>query len=353
MDAAPLYSICVPQYGRSEHFIAALRSFAAQNFRDFEVVVSDGGSPDGGIERVRAELQALGLRHVLSVSPERLRYDANLRRAIGLSSGRWCVLMGNDDGCSDADALGDLAAAIASHQPVAAAYTNYRELPHGRVFRRAQATAVVGEGEAAAIAGYRSFAFVSGVVLDGPRARALATDQVDGSEMYQMYLVAALLAEGGRLLGVDRVCIDKDLQVPGASVESFRTAARADADAFIAKPLPMVRLADTVLLGIKAGAGAPAAARAVWPVARQLYRYTFPFWAVEWRRALPLRHALRMYFKLRPSQVLAGHRLPFPRRMQLWFDWSLRGLVGVCMPVRVFDRLQPYLYRLAKRGSSA
>lgn len=52
-QSSPLFSICVPQYERTDHFIAALGTFAAQRFRDFEVVVSDGGSRDGGIEYAR------------------------------------------------------------------------------------------------------------------------------------------------------------------------------------------------------------------------------------------------------------------------------------------------------------
>lgn len=221
-DTAPYFSICVPQYERTEHFIAALRTFAAQRFRDFEVVVSDGGSADGGADRIGGELERLGLRHVFSISPERLRYDANLRRAIAMSSGRWCLLMGNDDGLADPDVLGEIAEALRKHSQAATAITNYREVASGRLFRRASTTGIVDAGVDGAVRHYRSFAFVSGVVLDGPGARALESSEVDGSEMYQMYVAAALMSAGGGHLQIDRVCVDKDLVVPGLEVDSFR-----------------------------------------------------------------------------------------------------------------------------------
>lgn len=346
----PFFSICVPQYERTDHFIAALGTFAAQRFRDFEVVVSDGGSGDGGIDRVRRELERLGLRHVFSVSPERLRYDANLRRAIAMSSGRWCLLMGNDDGLADPDALGAIAEALERHAPVSTAITNYREVDSGKLYRRASTTGIVDAGVDGAVKHYRSFAFVSGLVLDGPGARALDSTVVDGSEMYQMYLAAALLSAGGRHLHVDRVCVDKDLVVPGLEVDSFRSHARSDADAFVARPLPLVHLARTVLAGIHRGAGDQAAQRVAFRVAAQLYLFTFPFWSVEWRRVLPAGHVRRLYARLSPRSVLEGLRIDGARKSFLAGVHSVTGFIGTRIPVPWFDAVTPWLYALAKRS---
>lgn len=340
----------MPQYERTDHFVAALATFAAQRFRDFEVVVSDGGSRDGGVERVRSELERLGLRHVFSVSPERLRYDANLRRAIGLSSGRWCLLMGNDDGLSDPDVLGAIAEALDRHAPVSTAITNYREVDSGKLYRRASTTGIVDDGVDGAVRHYRSFAFVSGLVLDGPAARALDSTAVDGSEMYQMYLAAALLSAGGRHLHVDRVCVDKDLVVPGLEVDSFRAHARADADAFVARPLPLVHLARTVLAGIERGAGSGAATRVAFRIALQLYLFTFPFWSVEWRRVLPPGHVRRLYARLAPRSVLDGTGIDPLRKAFLACLHAVAGFLGTRVPLPWFDAMAPRLYAIAKRA---
>ncbi len=352
-QSSPLISICVPQYERTAHFTQALKTLAAQRFQDFEVVVSDGGSRDGGANRIRHELERLGLRHLFAPSSERLRYDANLRRAIALSTGRWCLLMGNDDGLADPDALGAIAKAVEQHAPVATAITNYREVSSGKIYRRAVTTGVVDAGVEGAVRHYRSFAFVSGVILDGPAARAIESSIVDGSEMYQMYVAAALLAAGGRHLQIDRICVDKDLVVAGHEVDSFRVQARADADAFVARPLPLAHLARTVLAGISRGAGDAAAKRVAFRVAAQLYLFTYPFWSVEWRRVLPAAHARRLYAKLAPKQVLDGLGIDGTRRQFLSVAHALMGFIGTRIPVVWFDAATPWLYALAKRSRGA
>ena len=48
----PYFSICIPQYNRSDFLLEALRSFSVQTFRDFEVCISDGGSTDGGFPSI-------------------------------------------------------------------------------------------------------------------------------------------------------------------------------------------------------------------------------------------------------------------------------------------------------------
>jgi hypothetical protein len=258
--------------------------------------------------------------------------------------------MGNDDGFSDCRTLEAIAATLDAHEHVGAAITNYHELGSQRVYRRATESGIVDSGLPAAVRHYRSFAFVSGIVLDGPGSRALESDAVDGSEMYQIYLASALLAQGGRLLHIARICIDKDLHVPGVEVDSFRAQARTDADAFVAKPLPLVHLARTVIAGIRRGAGDEAARRVSFGVALQLYCFTFPFWSVEWRRVLPPGHARAMYRRLAPQQVLEGIEVGPMRRAALSWLHGLAGWIGALVPIAWFDSVLPRLYAFAKRG---
>ena len=223
------FSLCIPQYNRTDFLIKALSTFEGQTFRDFEVCISDGCSTDGRIEDLLRHIRLSGLSYVYSRSRENLRYDRNLRRAIELSTGRYIWLMGNDDGLSTPDALAAVHDEILRHAPVAVAITNYREVQTGHVYRRMNTTGVLGAGIAAAISSFRRYSFVSGIVFDGPTARREDSPRCDGSEMYQMYLGTRLVAAGGSLLAIDRVCVDKDLQVPGQSVQLLSPLSEAPA----------------------------------------------------------------------------------------------------------------------------
>ena len=172
--------------------------------------------------QIEAFLAESGIRHVIGRSERNLQYDANLRRAISLSSGRYLLLMGNDNALIDTRTLGALHDIIEAHAPVAVAITNYRELPHGRLYRRMTTTSIIGQGLQAAAQTFRHYSFVSGLILAGRAARG-STNACDGSEMYQMYLGSRLIGGGGRFLPIDLVCINKDIQVPGQTVDSYRT----------------------------------------------------------------------------------------------------------------------------------
>src|SRR5438105_2928907 len=97
MSLAPFFSICIPQYGRTSFLLRAIDSFAEQTFRDFEVCISDDVSPDRRQDELIARLRGHSIPFRFARQLHNLRYDANLRAAIGLASGRYCVLMGNDD----------------------------------------------------------------------------------------------------------------------------------------------------------------------------------------------------------------------------------------------------------------
>ena len=92
---APFFSIVVPTF-RSEAVIAALLdSLVAQTEHDFEVVVSDGESPDGTIAVIEAYRSLLpGLR--IDSRADNGIYDA-INRGIQISRGRWILVLGADD----------------------------------------------------------------------------------------------------------------------------------------------------------------------------------------------------------------------------------------------------------------
>jgi hypothetical protein len=347
---APFFSICIPQYNRTDFLVRACESFAGQGFRDFELCIADDCSTDGGDAMLVQFLRASGMTFIYARNGRNLRYDGNLRSAIALSRGRYVVLMGNDDGLVHRDILRDLHRDLTAHAPVAAAICNYRDASNGQVYRRMTSTGILGEGPDLAVALFRRYSFVSGVVLEGEASRAAATQAVDGSEMYQMYLGTRLVAAGGRFLAIDRICVDMGLQIPGQIVDSYRRIPRVDPCPIVERPMPLGRLLQVVGTALAAaGASSPLRlVRAAW----QLYFYIYPFWAIEYRRIQSWNYAAGMLLALRPTRIAEGLAVSMPGRAAMWLLYVGCAPASLLFPVWLFDALRPRLYAIAKRVSA-
>jgi glycosyltransferase involved in cell wall biosynthesis len=90
----PKVSVCIPTYNRAHYLRATISSVLEQDFRDFEVIVSDDGSHDLTSEVVR------------SLSDERIRYDrnqqnlglwGNTNQCLGEASGEYVIFLQDDD----------------------------------------------------------------------------------------------------------------------------------------------------------------------------------------------------------------------------------------------------------------
>ena len=346
----PYFSICIPQFNRTEFLIAACHSYAEQTFRDFEICISDDCSTDGMSERLREFLSTSGMRYVYSRTTSNLRYDGNLRAAIGLSAGKYLLLMGNDDALRTPDVLAQLHHDLEAFGDIAAAIANYHELSTNRTFHRMAKTQVLGSGADVAIATFRSYSFVSGVILRGEEARAEVTNELDGSEMYQMYLGTRLVARGGRFLAIERVCIDKDLQIPGQDVDSYRGKPRIWPCPIVRRPLPMGRLLEVIAFSLRPCVAKEELDRQLFRVGRDLYTYTYPFWGIEYRRVQSWPFALGVLLPLNPAAVTAKFPLSSRRRLMLWPIYIASCAIALLTPLKLFDWLRPMLYSLAKRS---
>jgi len=91
----PLISVVVPTMNSGATFGELLASLVAQTFRDFEVVVSDGGSQDATLTLARQAAASLP-RLSIDSRPDDGIYDA-INRGVKASSGRWIIILGSDD----------------------------------------------------------------------------------------------------------------------------------------------------------------------------------------------------------------------------------------------------------------
>jgi len=348
-SASPFFSVCIPQYNRTSFLIEACKSIESQIFQGVEVCISDDCSTDGREADLLGFLECSKLSYVYKRQTKNLRYDGNIRESIALSTGQFCFLLGNDDGLSDPKTLADMHALMLQHEPVSVAMTNYRQIGSSRVFRRVRSTGIAGAGPSMAIRAFRDFSFVSGIVLNGPEARSQATDRWDGSEMYQMYLGCRMLAAGGRFLGIDRVCIEKDLQVPGETVDSYALKPRVHPCPIQERQLPMGQILSLVADAVASHQSERDRQRGIVQIAAQLFGFTYAFWLVEFRRVQSWQYALGVYLGLHPRNTLAGIQLSPWRQFEIWGLYAWAGMSGLTIPVDLFLALQSRLYSLAKR----
>lgn len=346
-DYEPFFSICIPQYNRTDFLIKACESFTVQSFEDFEICISDDCSTDNKEEELIRFLRNAHLTFVYARQGKNLRYDRNLRSAIALSKGRYVFLMGNDDGLSGPDVFQAIRDDLVRHSRIAVAITNYRELSSNKVFRRVGRSGLLGNGGGVAAATFRNYSFLSGIIFDGPLARRQATDVCDGSEMYQMYLGTRLVATGGELLAIDQICIDKDLQVAGQLVDSYQRKPKSKG--FPVESLPMERLFEVVAAGLESSDPRGKRESDLVSVCSQLYRYTYPFWIVEYRRLQSWVYALGVLLILRPSKIAKAVPLSTLAMVRLWIIYSIMGIAALIIPIGLFDALRSRAYALAKR----
>ena len=94
MSERPAVTVCIPTYNRRELLSASLQSVLRQSWTDVEIIVSDNASTDDTAEYIR------------SIDDPRLRYErletniglfGNLSRALSLGSGRYRVMLPDDD----------------------------------------------------------------------------------------------------------------------------------------------------------------------------------------------------------------------------------------------------------------
>jgi glycosyltransferase involved in cell wall biosynthesis len=350
-DARPFFSICIPQHNRTSFLIEALRTLDRQTFRDFEVCISDDASTDGREADLLRYLDGSGLNHRYVRQEKNLRYDGNLRAAITLARGRYCFLLGNDDGLSTPYTLGRIAEVLQAHGEPPVALTNYREVETGLVYRRVTTTGVIATGIEAAVTHFRSFSFVSGVILDTDIVHEHATAQWDASEMYQVFLAARALAQGGSLLAIDEIAVDKDLRVAGESVDSYAAKPRVDPCPVVPRKFNLSSFPAVVSGAIAPYAGDDQLTRLNARILMQLYAYTYPYWLVEFRRVQSWKYALGIALGQRPSEMAHGlHMSPLGNAAAgLTFLFSTLG--GLLAPVGVTQKwVAPLFYKFAKRA---
>jgi len=106
-------SICIPAYRQVEYLRLTLESINTQNFKDYEVVVTDD-SPDNSVEKLVAEFPFDG-RLIYWRNPTPLGSPENWNECIRRARGELIKILHHDDHFTDADSLGRFVALLDAH----------------------------------------------------------------------------------------------------------------------------------------------------------------------------------------------------------------------------------------------
>jgi hypothetical protein len=267
---------------------------------------------------------------------------------VSLARGRYCLLFGNDDALASRDTLEFLAGEIVLHGWPDVVISNFRQATTGEDVRRMRVTGILGAGPDTAVSNFRNFSFVSGILLVREAAQRHATDKWDGSEMYQMYLGCRILAEGGRLLGIDTVVVLKDIQIPGEEVDSYARRPVERPSSIEERRLPLCQFGRVALDAVAPHIEAEQRARYTRRIFRQVLLFTYPFWLIEYRRIQSWRCALGVALGMRPRNILDSLNVSCGTRVYVACLYAFVSVAGLLTPRSLFGRLRSRLFALAK-----
>jgi hypothetical protein len=345
---APFFSICIPQYNRTSFLLEALKVLSQQTFRNFEVCISDDCSSDGREQEIISYLENSGLAFVYQRQQKNLRYDGNLRASIGLAKGNYCFLHGNDDCLTSSTTLQGLYDEIVKYKSLGVVITNYEDWASGNKVYRVSHSRSLGHGPAIAAANFRNVAFVSGVLLHRESAQRMTTDKWDGSEMYQMFLMGRIIASGADLLELNISAVRKDIQISGESVERHTSKPKLRHCPIIERIFPLSQIGRLITDAIEPYLHARDRNATIEKIILQLYCFTYPFWILEYRRVQSWKYSVGVCLGMRPKHIFGGLGLGTKTIIKLYMIYFIMCGLGLTMPLKIFAKLRPILFKIAK-----
>lgn len=213
-------SVCIPAYNRAALLPPLLESILSQNYADYEVVICEDHSPE------RGEIAAVAARYD-STHPGRIRYieneqnlgyDRNLRRLFDAARGDYVLLMGNDDLLAPG-ALKCVASAIARHPDVGVVVRSFASFDDdpakiNQEHRYFDSERFFPAGIDSIVTVFRRCVVISGVTIHRGLAQSFATDQLDGTLLYQIYLVARIVGRMNAVFVPEIIALYRNGGVP-------------------------------------------------------------------------------------------------------------------------------------------
>lgn len=213
-EKSPLISVCIPAYNRPGYTRDLLETIAVQDFEDYEVIVCEDNSPlTKEVEAVVSEMQqrypARTFRFIRN--EKTLGYDGNFRGLLSHARGEYCVYMGDDDLLCPG-ALKRIADVIAQNPGVGVIIRSWAKAEREtkeilEEFRYFDGDRYFAPGRSTVATLYRRSVQIAGYTINRRYAEQFATNQFDGTLLYQLYLTGMVAyAHGGYYIS-DRIAI--------------------------------------------------------------------------------------------------------------------------------------------------
>lgn len=198
---APLITVCIPAFNRADVLGDLLDSVMTQEGGTFDVLIGEDGSPER--DRIREIVSAYQERYPGQIeyheNVQNLGYDGNLRNLIQRARGDYCFFMGNDDlMCSGA--IKTVSSVLGRYPEVGVVLRSYAAFEGTsdnvvQIFRYFDRELFFPAGALTIATIYRRSVVIPGMVLQRRAALRWSTDRFDGTLLYQLYLVANVLAD--------------------------------------------------------------------------------------------------------------------------------------------------------------
>ncbi len=122
MSLSPLISICIPAYNRADKLKRLLDSIVSQQYKNFEVIISDDSSTNVVESLAKEYVESLPIIYNRNIPA--LGTPENWNEAVRRSKGQWIKIMHDDDYFATDTALGEFAQA-ANASPGAFIFSAY------------------------------------------------------------------------------------------------------------------------------------------------------------------------------------------------------------------------------------
>jgi len=216
----PKISVCIPAYNRAAVLPELLDTIITQNFDSFEIVICEDQSPQRQEIAIVVSRYSKARPGLISYfeNTDNLGYDKNLRNLIEKSQGEYCLFMGNDDLMCEGT-LAKVAATLSRHSNIGVLLRSYAAFEGSsdnivQTFRYFDQELFFPAGPQTISTIYRRSVVIPGMVIHRDAALQWATERFDGTLLYQLYLVANILADMNAVYLPDVIVLYRNGGVP-------------------------------------------------------------------------------------------------------------------------------------------